>query len=497
MEDGSVKGCADEESSQLLERTGVCEAACAAVADPRPLPRALRRASYACVAFSIYGARLAAPYAWRPELYVPVLSPLYRQQEHWLRVGGARPAVAAHVTCGILMLLAIVMQLDGGTRRRWPWLHRWVGRLYALAGIGALVSLRWLRDTSGAGSSYYGDPLIASFIDAASLAWVAATAVGVDAMVRRRDKRAHSRAMLLSACLAGLPILQRLINALLLAPAATVVRSIVCLWRYGEPPWRARWGAPRGPLALLLGEPTQPADAHARAAAPAAAAAAAAAVSRLSASVADPRASPRMFSLDGYGESEQAAFGVSAWFALIVVLGGAASVAWSERRASRIHATRSSAALDAASEGGEGGGGSSGEAGVATSGKVGGNDAAASADAAAADAADDSLLRLVALGDAATLAPWLRLSALTLSWVELSRRIAGRLAGALCRCTGLRFVARAVAALLWLALLVILPIVLVAIIAFVVVAIVAILVALPMVAASAATAVPYFAFWRS
>ena len=484
MEDGSVKGCADEESSQLLERTGVCEAACAAVADPRPLPRALRRASYACVAFSIYGARLAAPYAWRPELYVPVFSPLYRQQEHWLRVGGARPAVAAHVTCGILMLLAIVMQLDGGTRRRWPWLHRWVGRLYALAGIGALVSLRWLRDTSGAGSSYYGDPLIASFIDAASLAWVAATAAGVDAMVRRRDKRAHSRAMLLSSCLAGLPILQRLLNALLLAPAATVVRSIVCLWRYGEPPWRARWGAPRGPLALLLGEPTQPGDAHARAAAP----------------LPDPRASPRMFSLDGYGESEQAAFGVSAWFALIVVLGGAASVAWSERRASRIHATRSSAALDAASEGGEGGeggGGSSGEADVASSGKVGGNDAAACADAATADAADDSLLRLVALGDAATLAPWLRLSALTLSWVELSRRIAGRLAGALCRCTGLRFVARAVAALLWLALLVILPIVLVAIIAFVVVAIVAILVALPMVAASAATAVPYFAFWRS
>jgi len=99
-----------------------------------------------------------------------------------------------------------------------------------------------------------------------------------------------------------------------------------CLLRWGEPPWRARWGAPEGPLALLLAAPAPPAE---RAGA-------------------DARASPQVFSLDGYGESEQAAFGASAVLALLLVLGTGAAAALSPARRRRLLG-RDDAALRAAS----------------------------------------------------------------------------------------------------------------------------------------------------
>ena len=47
---------------------------------------------------------------------------------------------------------------------------------------------------SGAGSARHADPIMQHFIDVATVAWVAVTAYGVDAIVRRRDETAHSRA---------------------------------------------------------------------------------------------------------------------------------------------------------------------------------------------------------------------------------------------------------------------------------------------------------------
>lgn len=78
------------------------------------------------------------------------------------------------------------------------------------------------------------------------------------------------------------------------------IRCVYCIVAQGEPPWRARWGAPDGALSLLLAAPAPPAPPHDRG---------------------DTRASPCVFSLDGYGESEQAAFGLSAWLSLLGVLG--------------------------------------------------------------------------------------------------------------------------------------------------------------------------------
>jgi hypothetical protein len=52
-------------------------------------------------------------------------------------------AIGAHMLVGAILLILGPIQLIGGLRRRWPALHRWLGRIYvasgALAGIGGLI----------------------------------------------------------------------------------------------------------------------------------------------------------------------------------------------------------------------------------------------------------------------------------------------------------------------------------------------------------------------
>ena len=104
------------------------------------------------VGFSLFASRMWLSVTWGA-VYVPVLSPVYRQQEHWATGRARVVAVIAHVGCGVVMLLAAVLQLDAPTRKAWPGLHRWTGRIYVAAGGGALLALRWLRSSSGAGSA--------------------------------------------------------------------------------------------------------------------------------------------------------------------------------------------------------------------------------------------------------------------------------------------------------------------------------------------------------
>lgn len=223
-----------------------------------------------------------------------------------------RCAVAVHVGCGIVMMVSIVLQLNEKLRAARPRLHRWTGRAYVVAGVGALLSLRWLRASSGAGSSKEGDVLMAAFIDVSSVAWVAVTFAGVDAAARRKDFRAHRWLMQLSVALAALPILQRILNALILCPAAMALRCVVCLFRWRTPPWLARWGAPGCSLSLLLDAPVPwAATSHP-----------ALASDGVVSADPDRRASPMVLGANGYGESEQAAFGLSAWVALLLILGG-------------------------------------------------------------------------------------------------------------------------------------------------------------------------------
>ena len=62
-------------------------------------------------AFSLFASRIWLPVTWG-SVYLPVLSPVYRQQEHWAAERGRTVAVTAHVGCGVVMLLAAVLQLD-------------------------------------------------------------------------------------------------------------------------------------------------------------------------------------------------------------------------------------------------------------------------------------------------------------------------------------------------------------------------------------------------
>ncbi|KAL1529101.1 hypothetical protein AB1Y20_000061 [Prymnesium parvum] len=253
----------------------------------------------ACLLFALYSLRMWTPLAWHAHAYVPMLSPIYRQVEHWAAERAAALAVMVHVSCGVVMLLAIVLQLDAPTRHARPRLHRWIGRLYVLAGAASLTALQWLRPTAGACSGRRADPMMQSFISASTVAWVAATAFALDAIIRRHDVQSHSRAMLVSALVAAVPIFQRVLNALLLAPAAMALRCAYCWIVHAQLPFHARWGDPADLSSLMFG-PAAPDG------------------------VKD-RSSPLVFTLDGYGESEHAAFGVSAWLALLLVLGAPAA----------------------------------------------------------------------------------------------------------------------------------------------------------------------------
>ena len=86
--------------------------------------------------FSLFASRMWLPVTWG-SVYLPVLSPVYRQQEHWAAERSRVVAVTAHVACGVVMLLAVVLQLDARTRKAYPRLHRWTGRVYVAAGVGA------------------------------------------------------------------------------------------------------------------------------------------------------------------------------------------------------------------------------------------------------------------------------------------------------------------------------------------------------------------------
>ena len=102
----------------------------------RPLrARVASRLACACVVFSAFAARIATPLCWDTTKYIPVLSPVYRQQEHWIRSKHGGMAVAVHVSCGIVMLLAIVFQLDGAMRKARPRLHRLGLRVIALRAL--------------------------------------------------------------------------------------------------------------------------------------------------------------------------------------------------------------------------------------------------------------------------------------------------------------------------------------------------------------------------
>ena len=190
--------------------------------------------------FSLFASRMWLPVTWgslpaRALSCLPAAGALGRRAE-------SRVAVTAHAF-GVVMLLAVVLQLDARTRKAYPRLHRWTGASTSRRGSApARAALAAL--VVGRRSARQGDPLMAAFIDSATVTWLAVTAYGVDAIVRRRDETAHSRAMVLSGA-------RRAAH-----PAAAAQRAAArrARWRRAASPAcsagarrrGARWGAPGG-----------------------------------------------------------------------------------------------------------------------------------------------------------------------------------------------------------------------------------------------------------
>ena len=79
-------------------------------------------------AYILYSLRiLAVPWLWNGiglNYYIPIVSPSYKQVEHWQTTTG-RAAILIHVTAGICMLVAGCAHCDKQFCQQHPSLHRW------------------------------------------------------------------------------------------------------------------------------------------------------------------------------------------------------------------------------------------------------------------------------------------------------------------------------------------------------------------------------------
>lgn len=82
-------------------------------------------------------------------------------------------AMSAHLATGAIILLLGPVQLIGGVRRRWPAIHRWIGRIYvftaAVAGLGGLGFIL-IEGTIGgapmdAGFALYGGLMVLAAVE--------------------------------------------------------------------------------------------------------------------------------------------------------------------------------------------------------------------------------------------------------------------------------------------------------------------------------------------
>jgi len=260
--------------------------------------------------FAVYGLRFVyLPQMWHGEglqVFYPVVSPVYRQGEHWQGFK-KQISIISHVVFGAVMLTTGVLQFDKKLRNQYTALHRWSGRIYILCGSICVFALYGLSDSFGAGSSHLPgsrSELLAVFVHICAVLWVCTTGVALYAVVVDKNYALHRDAMSASIAVGAIPILQRLASVFMLTPVSMMLRCWLCTAR-DTMPWQTRWGRPGSDLSLLFG-PCDACGADANKIAD-------------SEGIVDPRACPEVFTLDGYGEGELASFPVSAWVGLIVV----------------------------------------------------------------------------------------------------------------------------------------------------------------------------------
>eukprot|EP00658_Telonema_sp_P-2_P066637 TRINITY_DN55609_c0_g1_i1.p1 TRINITY_DN55609_c0_g1~~TRINITY_DN55609_c0_g1_i1.p1 ORF type:complete len:326 (-),score=69.46 TRINITY_DN55609_c0_g1_i1:262-1239(-) len=131
------------------------------------------------------------------------------------------------------------------------------------------------------------------FIDICTVLWFGSTALALYHAIVTQDFDTHRHWMARSMCVMRVPLWQRIASIIFLTPMAAFARCAFEVLYIGEAPWEARWGAPGSAWSLFT-------SAHA------------------AVSSADPRASPLVWSFDGFGEAEQATFAASAWLGLVM-----------------------------------------------------------------------------------------------------------------------------------------------------------------------------------
>ena len=275
---------------------------------PKPEPDIVVAMEYMFGVFALYSMRIPAllllPWLWNLigiEYFIPVVSPVYREGEHW-QAPHKRAAIVLHICFGSAMLILGLFQADQTFRHKHKWWHRMMGRAYIACGLVTIGSLQVLQDSVGAGSGGTPSVALAWFVNATSVGWIVATFCGVMA-ARSQRIELHRICMRASLLLAATPIAQRMFSWLLCAPLGMAARIFLCSSGFGQNDdvgWdfvHIRWGASNDTLwgggCLLDDDMYQHLIQNA------------------------PRDRPYVLSADGYGEGEQLTFGMSAWMGLI------------------------------------------------------------------------------------------------------------------------------------------------------------------------------------
>ena len=136
-----------------------------------------------------------------PEVYFPQQRAVYIANT---------AAIVAHVAGGMIALLLGPIQFLPALRRRWPRVHRWLGRGYlAGIGLGGLAGL-WMAHLA------YGGPVAQLGFAALALAWLT-TSFQAFARIRAGDVAAHRAWMVRSFALTFAAVMLRLELPLLAA----------------------------------------------------------------------------------------------------------------------------------------------------------------------------------------------------------------------------------------------------------------------------------------
>lgn len=180
------------EAAQARSITGRKESVLAGEGTKKPTK--LRLAAWWLLTFFAVTTGLEALRYALPHVPFPAPLPNFVVRHDWL---------IAHAVFSSVALLAGPWQFLNSFRRRFPTVHRWVGRVYCVA-----VALGWISSLPIASHAQTGKVASAGFL-ALGAAWIGTTAAGYF-KIRQRRVQAHRRWMIRSYALAAAAITLRI-----------------------------------------------------------------------------------------------------------------------------------------------------------------------------------------------------------------------------------------------------------------------------------------------